>query len=295
MRKGDNQPLTGFGLLTLLTFLGVLGVWWLFGLLHAEAYWMRLPADKQDMERRGTYGDTFGMVNSLFTGLAFGGVVITLLLQLRELHDQRQERKDSDALSRQQTDLLLLAGYLNAASAVATAPDGGGTPGQAEARAEALAELRALVQSLRPLVQASQSLGSPFGAAVLMRKVTLWKAEADAVFAKLTDSVGAAAYVNPWPGLNATRRDAAPLEGLRDRLAPGCPARAALEEAVTLTGSFVEGAEQLVREKDRETSSGRAAAKDAELTQRHAAFLERLAALRTAVAGADAAAFRFRE
>ena len=43
------------------------------------------------MDVRGQFGDIFGGVNALFTGLAFAGVIYTILLQRRELELQRQE------------------------------------------------------------------------------------------------------------------------------------------------------------------------------------------------------------
>lgn len=42
-------------------------------------------------EERGQFGDMFGAVNALFSGLAFVGLIITLILQRRELELQRQE------------------------------------------------------------------------------------------------------------------------------------------------------------------------------------------------------------
>ncbi len=39
----------------------------------------------------GTFGDSFGSVNALFTGLAFSGVVFSLLLQQRQIRLQRQD------------------------------------------------------------------------------------------------------------------------------------------------------------------------------------------------------------
>ncbi len=42
---------------------------------------------------RGTFGDMFGAVNSLFTGLAFAGLIYTILLQKEELSLQREELK----------------------------------------------------------------------------------------------------------------------------------------------------------------------------------------------------------
>jgi hypothetical protein len=44
-----------------------------------------------DHTDRGTFGDMFGAVNALFSGLAFAGIVITILLQRQELELQRKE------------------------------------------------------------------------------------------------------------------------------------------------------------------------------------------------------------
>lgn len=46
-----------------------------------------------DIHNRGTFGDMFGGVNALFSGLAFGGVVFAILLQRKELILQRKELK----------------------------------------------------------------------------------------------------------------------------------------------------------------------------------------------------------
>lgn len=40
---------------------------------------------------RGTFGDMFGGVNSLFSGLAFAGLIYAILLQRQELSLQREE------------------------------------------------------------------------------------------------------------------------------------------------------------------------------------------------------------
>lgn len=40
---------------------------------------------------RGTFGDMFGAVNALFSGLAFAGLIVTLLYQKEELKLQREE------------------------------------------------------------------------------------------------------------------------------------------------------------------------------------------------------------
>jgi len=42
----------------------------------------------------GTFGDTFGVLNTLFSGLAFATLIITLFLQRRELELQRKAVND---------------------------------------------------------------------------------------------------------------------------------------------------------------------------------------------------------
>ena len=42
----------------------------------------------------GTFGDKFGAINSLFSGLAFAGLIMTLILQKEELEAQRKELND---------------------------------------------------------------------------------------------------------------------------------------------------------------------------------------------------------
>lgn len=40
---------------------------------------------------RGTFGDMFGAINTLFSGLAFAGIIIAIFLQSKELELQRKE------------------------------------------------------------------------------------------------------------------------------------------------------------------------------------------------------------
>ncbi len=44
-----------------------------------------------DSGERGTIGDMFGTVNALFSGLAFAGIIVTILMQREELKSQREE------------------------------------------------------------------------------------------------------------------------------------------------------------------------------------------------------------
>ena len=52
-------------------------------------------------ENSAWFGDSFGAINSLFSGLAFAGIIYTILLQRKELQLQRKElRETKDELRR---------------------------------------------------------------------------------------------------------------------------------------------------------------------------------------------------
>ncbi len=85
-----------------------------------------------DIANRGQFGDMFGGLNTLFSGLAFGGVVYAIFLQRRDLELQREElrltreelkrtaeaqEKSERALSKQAASLKVTA-QLNGKSAV---------------------------------------------------------------------------------------------------------------------------------------------------------------------------------
>jgi hypothetical protein len=65
------------------------------------------------MDGRGQFGDLFGGVNALFTGLAFAGVIYTILLQRWDLEVQREElrlntaelRRSAEAQTQQESRL----------------------------------------------------------------------------------------------------------------------------------------------------------------------------------------------
>lgn len=66
-----------------LIFLGVI-ILWIANMIFATCYF---PGS----EDRGQFGDMFGAVNALFSGLAFAGVIWAIILQQQELEFQRQE------------------------------------------------------------------------------------------------------------------------------------------------------------------------------------------------------------
>ncbi|WP_053978180.1 hypothetical protein [Mangrovimonas xylaniphaga] len=65
----------------------VVAVW----ILSIYAVQLFLPK----LEDKALLGDSFGTINSLFSGLAFAGIIYTILLQRKELALQRQELKET--------------------------------------------------------------------------------------------------------------------------------------------------------------------------------------------------------
>lgn len=55
--------------------------------------WWYVDSSYTDCQDRGTFGDKFGAVNALFSGLAFAGLIFTIVLQRKELSLQREELK----------------------------------------------------------------------------------------------------------------------------------------------------------------------------------------------------------
>lgn len=69
---------------------------WIINFLFAMPIPM-LPSDK------GVFGDSFGPLNVLFSGLAFAGIIISIKLQSKELHLQREELKLQRITQEEQT------------------------------------------------------------------------------------------------------------------------------------------------------------------------------------------------
>lgn len=101
--------------LILILFIIVL-IWILIGIISYKMF--------DSWPERGTFGDMFGAINSLFSALAFGGIIYTIYLQKSELSLQRQElietrkelarsaeaqEKSEKALNRQLASMTLTA------------------------------------------------------------------------------------------------------------------------------------------------------------------------------------------
>jgi hypothetical protein len=70
----------------LLGTLFIIAIWIVSGI---AIYYLIKPTE------RGAFGDMFGAVNSLFSGLALFGIIISILIQQKELNLQRNELRDT--------------------------------------------------------------------------------------------------------------------------------------------------------------------------------------------------------
>lgn len=77
------------------------GFWWPpLALLVLAVIWFSVASGiplptEQTVEKYGVYGDSFGRLTSLFTALGFGGLIITLLLQQRQIRAHEEGTKQS--------------------------------------------------------------------------------------------------------------------------------------------------------------------------------------------------------
>ena len=56
----------------------------------AIVLYLTWPISEFSIAKSGTFGDSFGVVTSLFSGLAFAGIILTILLQRKELTESRE-------------------------------------------------------------------------------------------------------------------------------------------------------------------------------------------------------------
>ncbi|MDL2257051.1 hypothetical protein LJC06_02455 [Bacteroidales bacterium OttesenSCG-928-I14] len=74
----------------------------------AYPFILRLFTPNMCIECRGMLGDSYGALNAVFSGLAFAGVIITILIQRTELNNQRTELKlQRDEMQLQREEMQL--------------------------------------------------------------------------------------------------------------------------------------------------------------------------------------------
>ena len=90
---------------------------WIIGLILffiiALWLWTWFVLKDKPFDERGTFGDMFGSVNAIFSGLAFGGIIITIWLQRNKLILQREELRDTRAEFVTQNETLKLQRFEN--------------------------------------------------------------------------------------------------------------------------------------------------------------------------------------
>lgn len=72
------------------------GMWLLVGAIFVVGLWFLTPWLAYDViglceEQAGQFGDMFGAVNALFSGLAFAGLLFTIYLQRKEIVESRKD------------------------------------------------------------------------------------------------------------------------------------------------------------------------------------------------------------
>ena len=90
----------------------VIGIW------GASATVLVLLVD--DFSKSGTFGDSFGVLNTLFSGLAFAGIIVTVKMQNDEMREQRKElqkqKKAAQLYHRERMFLMLMDDLKNRAN-----------------------------------------------------------------------------------------------------------------------------------------------------------------------------------
>jgi hypothetical protein len=86
------ESLSTFALLVFV----VVSLWYTLGNYYLQTYFIH------DAEASGQRGDTYGIVNSLFSALAFAGLFYTILIQRKELKETKQEFITQNATLRTQ-------------------------------------------------------------------------------------------------------------------------------------------------------------------------------------------------
>ena len=86
-KQNNNDNKSRLWIWIVLAIIGVIAAWGLS--------WWLINKNIDCSTERGTFGDMFGAVNALFSGLAFAGLIVTLLYQKEELKLQREELKDT--------------------------------------------------------------------------------------------------------------------------------------------------------------------------------------------------------
>lgn len=98
--------------LSLFLFIITLGIW-VLGSFYIDKNIISQSINVSNEEARGLFGDKFGAINALFSGLAFAGIIFTIVLQRKELSLQRKELEDTRNVLKNQNETLELQRFEN--------------------------------------------------------------------------------------------------------------------------------------------------------------------------------------
>jgi hypothetical protein len=97
----DNMNKASYFWFFVVVFFGLFSIFTVWALSGFVVYWYFPSATS-----RGTFGDMFGAINALFSGFAFFGLVIAIVLQKQELEEQRKEIRESRLAQQQSAEAL---------------------------------------------------------------------------------------------------------------------------------------------------------------------------------------------
>jgi len=76
-----------FNRIAMTLFSVVIGITFLYGAL---ILWLNWPIRDFSLSRSGVFGESFGVINTIFSGLAFAGLILTIHLQRHELAESKE-------------------------------------------------------------------------------------------------------------------------------------------------------------------------------------------------------------
>lgn len=103
MEEENKEKRSYFILTSIIVSVAIIGLW-------LGNYFALKDLPETD---RGTIGDMFGVINSLFSGLALAGIILTILLQRQELKYQREELRDTRKEFQIQNETLKIQRFEN--------------------------------------------------------------------------------------------------------------------------------------------------------------------------------------
>lgn len=88
-------------------------LFWLTYPFLISSYWIQTVFPQTNWSNFGAVGDSFGALNTLFSGLALSGLAINIYLQSRHIRNIEQKEKDTENKLNEQIDAIRHTALLN--------------------------------------------------------------------------------------------------------------------------------------------------------------------------------------